>query len=158
MITDVHPESHCHRCDGPNIAWTVSSPLWNAVMRGGSINGAEIHDGIVCPICFVELAEKAQIADLWRLTAHRVHVELETVTPSGRVWDEVAQRWRDPGSPLAQAQQDTHRVQAILDQRDEQIRDLVNQLKLARACLLEHAGCEEPECRAEIAKALGESG
>lgn len=91
-----HPESHCHRCGGPNIIWSAPSPLWNQVMRGGDINGTEIHDGIVCPNCFAVLAEQAGIADLWRLSAKRVHVPLQTVTPSGRVWDEQRQQWVDP--------------------------------------------------------------
>lgn len=68
--------------------WTAPSPLWNQVMRGGDINGApEPYGGIVCPSCFATLAEDAGIASLWRFTAERVHVELQTVTPTGRVWN-----------------------------------------------------------------------
>jgi len=96
MVQDRHPEADCHLCGGPNIAWSAPSPLWNAVMRGGSINGEELHDGIVCPVCFATLAEAAGIADLWKFSAKRVHVDLETVTPSGRVWDEVTWMWREP--------------------------------------------------------------
>jgi len=91
-----HPESYCHRCGGPNISWSAPSPLWNQVMRGGSINGEWQWDEIICPICFVMLAEEAGIADFWVLSAERVHVELETVTPGGSVWDETIQRWRHP--------------------------------------------------------------
>lgn len=91
-----HPEDHCHRCGGPNIPWSAPSPLWNAVMRGGSINGDELHDGIVCPTCFAILAEQRGIAHaLWRFSADRVSVELELVTPSGRVWDEQSWMWRE---------------------------------------------------------------
>ena len=86
-----HPESQCSRCHGPNPpSWSAPSPLWNAVMRGGSINGVE-EFGVVCPTCFVVLAEERGIASFWRLSAERVYVELETVTPSGRVWNE--QTW-----------------------------------------------------------------
>ena len=67
-------------------------------MRGGSINGEEIHDGIVCPTCFAQLAKEGGIADLWRFHAERVEVELETVTPSGRVWDESTWKFREPES------------------------------------------------------------
>lgn len=88
-----HTEAICQRCGGPNIVWFAPSPLWNAVMRGGSINGDEEH-GIVCPICFAALAEERGIATCWRLDAEAVNVELETVTPSGRVWD--GRRWADP--------------------------------------------------------------
>lgn len=89
-------ESVCHRCHGPNTPWSAPSPLWNEVMRGGSINGNEIFDGIVCPTCFAVMAEQRGIGQFWRLTAQRVHVELETVTPSGRTWDAAAFRWQDP--------------------------------------------------------------
>jgi hypothetical protein len=92
-----HPESYCHRCDGPNIAWVAPSPLWNAVMRGGSINGDEEHDGIVCPTCFAQLAEERVGAGPWRLTPRRVKADLVTTTPSGRVWDERAWLWVTPG-------------------------------------------------------------
>ncbi|GAA0720064.1 hypothetical protein Drose_06335 [Dactylosporangium roseum] len=93
-----HPEAICHRCGGPNIAWSAPSPLWNAVMRGGSINGEEAFDGIVCPSCFARLAEERGIAELWRFSAGRVHVELETVTPSGRTWDDATWLWRETSS------------------------------------------------------------
>lgn len=89
-------ESYCHLCLGPNIDWSAPSPLWNQVMRGGSINGDEIHDGVVCPTCFATLAEQAGVATFWRLSATNVHVELETVTPSGRVWDDRIWMWVEP--------------------------------------------------------------
>lgn len=89
---EYHPERHCHRCGGPNLPWSAPSPLWNEVMRGGNIHGDEIFDGIVCPTCFMVLAERYGIAELWRLSATRVHRTLQTVTPSGRVWNE--QTWK----------------------------------------------------------------
>lgn len=93
--TPDHPEALCRRCGGPNVVWVAPSPLWNAVMRGGSINGDDDPAGIVCPTCFAVLAQERGVAELWRLSAERVKVELETVTPSGRVWDEQAWRWRE---------------------------------------------------------------
>jgi len=89
-------EDYCHLCLGPNIDWSAPSPLWNQVMRGGSINGDEIHDGVVCPTCFATLAEQAGVATFWRLSATNVRVELETVTPSGRVWDDRIWMWVEP--------------------------------------------------------------
>lgn len=86
----------CKRCGRPNTLWFAQSPLWNAVMRGGSIDGEPIYDDMVCATCFMELAEEAGIADGFQVTAKRVHVELETVTPSGRVWDEYRFRWVEP--------------------------------------------------------------
>lgn len=94
------PESYCHRCNGPNSSWEAPSPLWNRVMRGGSIDGPWHYDEIICVRCFIELAEAAGIADGWRLTATSVHVPLETTTPTGRVWDEGAFRW---GAALVEA-------------------------------------------------------
>lgn len=90
-----HPESYCHRCGGPNVVWVAPSPLWNEVMRGGTIDGPEQCEGIVCPTCFAALAEDQGVAQYWRLTAERVHVKPETVTPSGRVWDDEAWLWRE---------------------------------------------------------------
>ena len=50
-----HPEAQCQRCDGPNVwSWFAPSPLWNAVMRDPE-TGDDAY-GIVCPVCFAELA------------------------------------------------------------------------------------------------------
>jgi hypothetical protein len=65
-------------------------------MRGGSIDGPPIWDDMVCLTCFVILAEEAGIAQHWTLNAQTVHVELETVTPSGRVWDEEQRIYVEP--------------------------------------------------------------
>lgn len=91
-----NPEDRCHRCGGPNVVWFAPSPLWNQVMRGGSINGVAPWSGIVCPTCFVQLAEAAGVASMWRLSAEKVNVELETVTPSGRVWNPDTWLWETP--------------------------------------------------------------
>lgn len=101
-----HPERSCNRCGGCNVAWSAPSPLWNQVMRGGDINaGYEDFAGIVCPTCFAVLAQEAGVAELWRFYAERVHVELATVTPSGRVWNERTWLWeeRDGSAPIESA-------------------------------------------------------
>lgn len=91
------PESYCHRCKGPNFVWAAPSPLWNAVMRGGSIDGPWRYEEIICPTCFVVLAQEAGVADGWRLSAENVRVQLETTTPSGRVWNPDTWLWQgDP--------------------------------------------------------------
>lgn len=92
-----HPEHTCGRCGGPNVPWSAPSPLWNQVMRGGDINATDLekHHGIVCPTCFAVLAQQAGIADLWQMSAQRVHVPLQTVTPSGRTWNEQTWLWDD---------------------------------------------------------------
>lgn len=89
---------HCRKCGRDNPSWSAPSPLWNAVMRGGSVDGNPIHDDLVCPSCFIGLAMDAGIASGWRLIATDVNVLLETVTPSGRVWDDAAFLWDEQHS------------------------------------------------------------
>lgn len=86
----------CKRCGGENPSWSAASPLWNAVIRGGSINGEAEFNDMVCATCFMALAEEKGIANGFRVTAETVNVELETTTPSGRVWDDEAFRWVEP--------------------------------------------------------------
>lgn len=87
----------CKRCGRANSIWFAASPLWNAVMRGGSIDGQPKYGDMVCATCFMQLAEERGIATRFRVTAEVVNVELETTTPSGRVWDEDSFLWSDPG-------------------------------------------------------------
>jgi len=83
----------CKRCGGDNAVWSAQSPLWNAVVRGGSISGESKYDDMVCATCFMQLAEEQGIATRFRVTAEEVNVELETTTPSGRIWDEERFLW-----------------------------------------------------------------
>jgi len=118
----------CARCGGNNPSWSVPSPLWNAVMRGGSINGDALYHDMVCVKCFMQIAEEKGLARGWRLMATEVSAELETVTPSGRVWDERDWLWKDPAgsalgdSSLQKAQTsaggDTDLAQAVAAWRD----------------------------------------
>jgi hypothetical protein len=85
----------CRRCGCDNPPWHAPSPLWNKVMRGGSINGEPAYEDMVCATCFMVLAEKRGIATIWRVHALEVKVPLETVTPSGRVWSEDQFLWVD---------------------------------------------------------------
>lgn len=86
-------ESYCHRCDGPNRPWSAPSPLWNAVMR--QTPDVWLWEEIICPTCFMVLAEDAGIAACWRLDADSL-VNLPTTSPDGRVWDEAARLWAPP--------------------------------------------------------------
>lgn len=83
----------CHRCQGRNVSWRAPSPLWNLVMRGGSINGDPLYDDLVCIGCFFELAENAGVAGLWSVTVSPEPEGLETVTPSGRTWNPDTWLW-----------------------------------------------------------------
>lgn len=67
-------------------------------MRGGDIGGDEEFNGIVCPVCFATLAEERGIARGWTLTPRRVLVELQTVTPGGRIWNDERQLWDEPAT------------------------------------------------------------
>lgn len=91
------PDSHehCHRCGRDCPVWVAPSPLWNAVIRGGSIDGEPEFGDMVCAACFMDLAEEKGIANQFRVTADKVNVPLETTTPSGRVWDDETWLW-DP--------------------------------------------------------------
>lgn len=87
----------CELCGGPHgDKWFAPSPLWNAVMRGGSINGPWVGSELVCPSCFISKAEDMGIASGWKLTAAKVNIALENTTPSGRVWDDTKDLWVDP--------------------------------------------------------------
>lgn len=48
-----HPEEYCHICLGHNISWYAENDLFNKINRDGN--------GIMCPKCFLELAEKKGI-------------------------------------------------------------------------------------------------
>jgi hypothetical protein len=86
----------CQKCGHGNPSWSAPSPLWNAVIRGGSIDGEPLFGDMVCASCFMELAEQAGIASNWRVDAQRVNVPLETTTPTGREWDADQWLWMHP--------------------------------------------------------------
>lgn len=53
-------ETKCERCRGRNIVWFTENKLWNAVVA--------FEYRILCPMCFVELAEmKSWDSAAWRL-------------------------------------------------------------------------------------------
>lgn len=95
------PEA-CRRCSQPNPSWSAPSPLWNAVMRGGDINGAPLFSDMVCATCFMTIAQEAGIASGFRVDAREVSVDLQTVTPSGRVWDAKRWLWVEPPSTVGE--------------------------------------------------------
>lgn len=88
-------DSWCRRCTGYNPCWVAPSPLWNAVMRehGG---GPEKFSGIVCPGCFVQLAQEAGIAEIWRLYTPDPQIKLELTDREGWIWDQDTWLYRMP--------------------------------------------------------------
>jgi len=93
----------CQRCGGHNPSWAAPSPLWNAVMRGGCIDGDPLFGDMVCVSCFIALAMEQGAASDFRVDARTVNVTLQTTTPSGRTWDDKSWLWRDAGEPVAPA-------------------------------------------------------
>lgn len=56
-----HPEDFCDKCKRPNIVWYADNDLWNAVVGDDW--------SILCPICFVKLAEEKGIScTSWRVS------------------------------------------------------------------------------------------
>lgn len=80
-------EGHCDRCErNYHPTWAASSPLWNAVVRGGCINGREEY-AFLCANCFMALANERGIASVFSLDGE-AKVPLQIVTPSGRIWND----------------------------------------------------------------------
>jgi len=70
--TRAHPEHRCERCRGPNVRWFAPSPLWNA---------AHGEWDILCPICFVQLAEAAGIdPTAWQIAPEVLPVKASAPT------------------------------------------------------------------------------
>lgn len=152
-------ESCCHRCGRANVSWSAPSPLWNEVMRGGDINGPWKYNEIICPSCFADLAEKCGVAHSWRLSAEVVQVELQTVTPSGRIWDESTWLWRVPAPTeepawepdTAEQQQERSDMSRALhawaaeEPTTSELCLAESRLHLARMCI-KHAGHDGEHC------------
>lgn len=92
-------EGICERCGCNYHPWIAPSPLWNAIMREGSINGPWKGCELICPTCFIAEGEASGAATGWKVIARTVNVELETVTPSGRIWDDAQDLWVEPPPP-----------------------------------------------------------
>lgn len=60
-------DTRCQRCGGANPVWRTNNALWNEVIGG---NPEREAPGIVCPTCFMLLAEMRSIAviPLWHLS------------------------------------------------------------------------------------------
>lgn len=97
---DGNVDGVCNRCGVRHACWSASSPLWNAVMRGGSIDGPWEYGELICANCFMTLATERGVADLFYVTAQQINVTLETVTPSGRIWNEERKLWDEPGASM----------------------------------------------------------
>lgn len=59
--TAQHPEDYCHKCGGPNVVWFAPNSLWNKSVREAN------QPEILCPVCFVRLAEAAGVQAVWEV-------------------------------------------------------------------------------------------
>lgn len=95
MSEVIERAEQCRCCGHKNATWFAPSPLWNAVMRGGCIDGEQLFDDMVCAACFMVLATEKGIAAIFRVEAVLVNAPLQTTTPSGRVWSDSRGLWID---------------------------------------------------------------
>jgi len=58
-FADEHPEDSCKKCGRPNIVWFAPNDLWNRYVRDQG------EPGILCPVCFVKLAEQGGLITTW---------------------------------------------------------------------------------------------
>jgi hypothetical protein len=59
-----HPEDYCHKCGGPNVVWFAPNTIWDRAVRDAN------EPGILCPTCFIQLAEAAGFYGVWKVALH----------------------------------------------------------------------------------------
>lgn len=64
-----HPEDFCKKCGRPNIVWFGPNRIWNQAVRAAN------EPEILCPVCFVQLAEAAGFKDVWEVAPQGWHAE-----------------------------------------------------------------------------------
>lgn len=76
-----HPEDFCQRCNRSNIVWFAPNEIWNKAVR------ATGQPEILCPVCFVELAEIVGITGVWQVSLQSTTASAEA-SMSDAEWDE----------------------------------------------------------------------
>ena len=80
------PEDFCQRCNRSNIVWFAPNEIWNKAVR------ATGQPEILCPVCFVELAEIVGITGVWKVSLQSTAALPEETADKGTVsdaeWDE----------------------------------------------------------------------
>lgn len=56
-----HPEDFCKKCGRPNIVWFGPNAIWNQAVRAAN------EPEILCPVCFVQLAEAVGLGGVWKV-------------------------------------------------------------------------------------------
>lgn len=62
--TEKSPELYCHKCGGPNVVWFTSNAMWDKAVTKAK------EPGILCPTCFIQLAEAAGFYGVWKVSLH----------------------------------------------------------------------------------------
>jgi hypothetical protein len=62
--TEKSPELYCHKCGGPNVVWFTSNAMWDKAVTKAN------EPGILCPTCFIQLAEAAGFYGVWKVSLH----------------------------------------------------------------------------------------
>lgn len=70
-----HPEDFCHKCGRPNVVWFAPNELWNKAVR--EVGAPEI----LCPVCFVQLAEVTGISAVWKVAPEGYHEQPSSPQP-----------------------------------------------------------------------------
>lgn len=85
LVKDAHPEDFCHKCGQPNIVWFAPNELWNKSVRAAN------EPEILCPVCFVQLAEAAGVNAVWEVAPQHWHAEAtqKSVTQAFAVIDKA---------------------------------------------------------------------
>lgn len=91
---DAHPEDFCQECGRPNVTWFAPSPVWNAVL-----DPSDERESILCPVCFVQRAEKAGI----RPPSWKLEPEVPAAEPRKSPYS-------TPGTPSEETRRDANTV------------------------------------------------
>lgn len=90
------PQASCDECGRPNIVWSAPNDVWNQVT--GHPAGL-----IICPVCFVQMANAAGFRDAWMLIPNHLVPEraftVAAVRSAESVQEWLRERQRGAGMP-----------------------------------------------------------
>lgn len=110
-----HPEDFCQRCKRPNVVWFAPNHLWNKVVRANN------QPGILCPICFVELAEAIGIHEVWKVAPNEKSARKLT-RPELNHLSGLLEARRDEGSYTGPREQYYARTERLIQWCDDQMK------------------------------------
>lgn len=68
MSKNMRGDIPCGKCGiDENPIWWTDNVFWNSVIRGADRRGSEIPGEILCPLCFMEIAEEKYDVKSWRI-------------------------------------------------------------------------------------------